>query len=67
MLQMREARTGRILGTIELTPAGEVVASTEELRQMFEQTMFYRELSVAETYEWYTGWTNGYVEFVPVG
>jgi hypothetical protein len=34
---------------------------------MFEQTMISRGLTVSETYEWYTGWSNGYVEFVPMG
>ncbi|TDC92694.1 hypothetical protein E1292_41495 [Nonomuraea deserti] len=67
MLQVREVRTGRILGTLGLTAEGEVAASSEELRRMFEQTMISRGLTVSETYEWYTGWSNGYVEFVPVG
>ncbi|TDD07332.1 hypothetical protein [Nonomuraea diastatica] len=66
MLQVREVRTDRILGTIELTAEGDVEASSEELRGMFEQTMISRGLTVSETYDWYTGWSNGYVEFVPV-
>ncbi|MEO3791216.1 hypothetical protein ABGB14_13465 [Nonomuraea sp. B10E15] len=53
-------------GTVELTAGGEATASSEELLRMFQQTMISRGLTVPETYEWYAGWSNGYVEFVPV-
>ncbi|MGV9303786.1 MULTISPECIES: hypothetical protein [unclassified Nonomuraea] len=67
VLQVREIHTGRLLGTIDLTGDGELTASAAELHDMFVQTMASRGLSAAEVFEWYTGWSNGYVEIVPVG
>jgi hypothetical protein len=34
-------------------------------RELVEQTMLYRGLTAAETFERYTGWSNGYAQVVP--
>ncbi|SPL88222.1 unnamed protein product [[Actinomadura] parvosata subsp. kistnae] len=66
MLVVRDVRTATVVGTIELTGEGELVASSDELNRLVAQTMIRRGLSAQEVYEYYDGWSNGYVVFEPV-
>ncbi|NJP94856.1 hypothetical protein HCN51_36395 [Nonomuraea sp. FMUSA5-5] len=66
MLQVRDVRTATVVGTIELTGEGELVTSSDELNRLVRQAMMHRGLSAQEAYEYYNGWSNGYVVIEPM-
>ncbi|GLW10652.1 hypothetical protein Misp01_57800 [Microtetraspora sp. NBRC 13810] len=66
VLQVRDVRSGQLFGTIELVAGDELRVQPPELLELLTQTMATRGLSSAEVFAWYTGWSNGYVEIVPV-
>lgn len=65
MLKVVAVDTDRVLGTIELTEAGELTGSSPDIQDMIDTMASSRRASPQEAFEGLTFWSNGYVKVVP--
>ncbi|WP_433366036.1 hypothetical protein [Streptosporangium sp. CA-115845] len=66
MLKVVAVSTDAVLGTIELTEAGELAGSSPDVQDMIDTMARSRRAGPQEAFEGLTFWSNGYVKVVPV-
>jgi hypothetical protein len=65
-LQVVSVGSGNVLGTVELSTDGQLRASSPDVQKDLDRMAAARGLSPQEAYEYFRGWSNGYIQIVAV-